>query len=218
MKMNEIEIEKQSFDIQEVADNVIVCDNDSLNFTFEMIKAIRKHKQIIIEYWKNAKESAKKAYQDISSKEKEMLEVCETSEKLLKDKILKYKQTQDEKQKKLILQAENKQKNRVEEVLNEAINLESQGKYEEARLKLAESEKLERISLSLGLSKNQNKINTQNRFKCKVTDNKLVPCFFDGIEIREINTKKLLEIRKKTPEVKISGVEFYQDESVVIRL
>jgi len=215
--MNEIEIEKQSFDIQEVADNVIVCDNDSLNFTFEMIKAIRKHKQIIIEYWKNAKESTKKAYQDISSKEKEMLEVCETSEKLLKDKILKYKQTQDEKQKKLILQAENKRKNRVEEVLNEAINLESQGKYEEASLKLAESEKLERISLSLDLSKNQNKINTQKRFKCKVTDNKLVPCFFDGIEIREINTKKLLEIRKKTPEVKIPGVEFYQDENLVIR-
>lgn len=175
MKMNEIEIEKQSFDIQEVADNVIVCDNDSLNFTFEMIKAIRKHKQIIVEYWKNAKESAKKAYQDISSKEKEMLEVCETSEKLLKDKILKYKQTQDEKQKKLILQAENERKNQVEEALNEAINLESQGKYEEASLKLAESEKLERISLALDLSKNQNKINTQKRFKCKVTDNKLVP-------------------------------------------
>ena len=215
--MNEIEIEKQSFDIQEVADNVIVCDNDSLNFTFEMIKAIRKHKQIIIEYWKNAKESAKKAYQDISSKEKEMLEVCENSEKLLKDKILKYKQTQDEKQKKLILQAENERKNKLEEVLNEAINLENQGKYEEASLKLAESEKLERISLSLDLSKNQNKINTQKRFKCKVTDNKLVPCFFDGIEIREINTKKLLEIRKKAPEVKIPGVEFYQDENLVIR-
>ena len=215
--MNEIEIKKQSFDIQEVADNVIVCDNDSLNFTFEMIKAIRKHKQIIIEYWKKAKESTKKAYQDISSKEKEMLEVCETSEKLLKDKILKYKQTQDEKQKKLILQAENERKNQVEEALNEAINLESQGKYEEASLKLAESEKLERISLSLDLSKNQNKINKQKRFKCKVTDNKLVPCFFDGIEIREINTKKLLEIRKKTPEVKIPGVEFYQDENLVIR-
>ena len=170
--MNEIEIEKQSFDIQEVADSVIVCDNDSLNFTFEMIKAIRKHKQIIIEYWKNAKESAKKAYQDISSKEKEMLEVCENSEKLLKDKILKNKQTQDEKQKKLILQAENERKNQVEEALNEAINLENQGKYEEASLKLAESEKLERISLALDLSKNQNIINTQKRFKCKVTDNK----------------------------------------------
>ena len=94
----------------------------------------------------------------------------------------------------------------------------NKGKYEDASLKLAEAEKLERISLSLDLSKNQNKISTQKRFKCRVTDNKLVPCFFDGIEIREINTKKLLEIRKKAPEVKIPGVEFYQDESVVIRL
>ena len=29
--MNEIEIEKQSFDIQEVVDNVIVCDDDWTN-------------------------------------------------------------------------------------------------------------------------------------------------------------------------------------------
>lgn len=215
--MNEVEIKKQSFDIQEVADTITIFDDESLNFTFDVIRAIRKHKEIIVEYWKNAKESAKKAYQDISLKEKEMLEICDVSEKLLKDKILKYKQIQDEKQKELILQAENERKNQVEEVLNEAVNLENQGKYKEAELKLAESEKLKRISLSLDLSQNENKINTQKRWKCKVTDNKLVPCFFNGIEIREINTKKLLEIKRKNPEVKIPGVEFYKDENLIIR-
>ena len=58
----------------------------------------------------------------------------------------------------------------------------------------------------------------QKRFKCKVTDNKLVPCFFNEVEIREINTKKLLEIRKENPDVKIPRVKFYHDESVVIKL
>ena len=76
---------------------------------------------------------------------------------------------------------------------------------------------MKRINLSLDLHQKENKISTQKRFKCKVTDNKLVPCFFDGIEIREINTKKLLEIKRKNSQVEIPGVEFYKEENLIIR-
>lgn len=215
--MNKIELQKQSLNIEEVSDNMVICDKESLKFTFEIIKDIRKQKERIIEYWKNTKESAKKVYQAISNKEKEMLEVCENSEKLLKEKILTYKQKQEKRQKKLIAQAENSRKNQLKNILAETPELEKQGKCEEAERKLAESEKPKRINLSLDLFSKENKITTQKRWKCKVTDNKSVPCFFDGIEIREINTKKLLEVRKKTPEVTISGVEFYTEENLIIR-
>lgn len=215
--MNKIELQKQSLNIEEVSDNVVICDHESLKFTFEIIKAIRKQKERIIEYWKNTKESAKKAYQAISNKEKEMLEICENSEKLLKEKILTYNQRQEKRQKELIDQAEDSRKNQLKNILAEASELEKQGKYKEAERKLAESEKLKRINLSLDLFSKENKITTQKRWKCKVTDNKSVPCFFDGIEIREINTKKLLEVRKKDPEVTIPGVEFYTEENLIIR-
>lgn len=199
--------------IEEVSDNTGICDDESLKFTFEIIKAIRKQKERIIEYWKNTKESAKKAYQAVLNKEKEMLEICENSEKLLKEKILTYNQRQKE----LLNQGENSRKNQLKNILAETSELEKQGKYEEAERKLAESEKLKRINLSLDLFSKENKITTQKRWKCKVTDNKSVPCFFDGIEIREINTKKLLEVRKKDPEVTIPGVEFYTEENLIIR-
>ena len=119
---------------------------------------------------------------------------------------------------KLIDQAEIERKRQIKKVLSEALNLKIRGKCEESKLKFAELEKLERAKLSLNLHKSQNKINTQKRFKCKVTDNKLVPCFFNEVEIREVNTKKLLEIRKENPGVEIPGVKFYQDESVIIKL
>lgn len=215
--MNKIELQKQSLNIEEVSDNMVMCDDESLKFTFEIIKAIRKQKERIIEYWKNTKESAKKAYQAISNKEKEMLEICENSEKLLKEKILTYNQRQEKRQKELIDRAEDSRKNQLKNILAEAFELEKQGKYKEAERKLAESEKLKRINLSLDLFSKENKITTQKRWKCKVTDNKSVPCFFDGIEIREINTKKLLEVRKKDPEVTIPGVEFYTEENLIIR-
>ena len=181
--MNEIEMKKQSFDIQKVSNEIEISDIESLGVVFEILKALKKHKENITNYWKSAKESAKKTYQDIVFKEKQMINVCENSEK----------------------------------VLNEALNLKIRGKCEESKLKFAELEKLERAKLSLDLNKSPNKINTQKRFKCKVTDNKLVPCFFNEVEIREINTKKLLEIRKENPDIEIPGVKFYIEENLVIR-
>lgn len=63
----------------------------------------------------------------------------------------------------------------------------------------------------------QDGIITQKRWQVRITDNESVPAFFNGIEIREINTKKLSEIRKENPNVKIPGVEFYQRENIVIK-
>lgn len=216
--MNEIEMKKQSFDIQRVSNEIEISDSENLGVVFEILKAVKKQKENITSYWKSAKELAKKTYQDILFKEKQMLNICENSEKILKNKILKYKQIQSVVCQKLIDQAEIERKRQIKKVLSEALNLKIRGKCEESKLKFAELEKLERAKLSLNLHKSQNKINTQKRFKCKVTDNKLVPCFFNEVEIREVNKKKLLEIRKENPGVEIPGVKFYQDESVIIKL
>ena len=215
--MNEIEMKKQSFDIQKVSNEIEISDSESLSIVFEILKAVKKHKENITNYWKSAKESAKKTYQNILFKEKQMINVCENSEKVLKDKILSYKQIQAIRYQKLINQAEIERKNQIKKVLSEALNLKIRGKCEESKLKFAELEKLERAKLLLDLNKSPNKINTQKRFKCKVTDNKLVPCFFNEVEIREINTKKLLEIRKENPDIEIPGVKFYIEENLVIR-
>lgn len=215
--MNEIEIKRQSFSIQETADNLIVRDNESLQNAIEIIKAIRKQKEIIAYYWKNAKESTKKAYQEISNKEKEMIDICEKNERILKNRILDYMKCQKEKQKSLINQAKKERESQIENLLKEAIIFESKGDLEQFEYKLDQAEKLENIDLSLDSNLKETKITTQKRWKCRITDNKSVPAFFNGVEIREINTKKLLEIRKLNPNVKIPGVEFYQSENIVIK-
>ncbi len=114
-----------------------------------------------------AKESAKKSYQEILCKEKEMFESYEKSEKVLKDKILNYKQIQNKKRKKLINQAEFERKNQIERALNEAIKLESEVKYKQSQIKFNEAEKLERINLSLNSCPQNNKISTQKDFRSK---------------------------------------------------
>ena len=58
----------------------------------------------------------------------------------------------------------------------------------------------------------------QERTKCEIVNNKLVPSFFKGLEIREINTKKILEIKHKNPEINIPGIKFYKEKSVAVRI
>lgn len=215
--MNEIEIKKQSLSIQETADNLIVRDNESLQNAIEIIKAIRKQKEIIAYYWKNAKESTKKAYQEISNKEKEMIDICEKNERILKNRILDYMKCWKEKQKSLINQAKEQRESQIENLLKDAIIFESKGDLEQFKDKLNQAEKLESIDLSLDSNIKENKITTQKRWKCRIIDNKSVPAFFNGVEIREINLRNLIEIRKKIPGVKIPGVEFYQSENLIIR-
>ena len=58
--MNEIEMKKQSFDIQRVSNEIEISDSESLGVVFEILKAVKKHKENITSYWKSAKALAKK--------------------------------------------------------------------------------------------------------------------------------------------------------------
>ena len=78
--MNEMEIKKKSNDIRSLTENAIIKNRDNLEEALEMLKTIKKHKTMIVEYWKEAKESAKKTYQNIVSKERQMLDICEKCE------------------------------------------------------------------------------------------------------------------------------------------
>ena len=88
--MDKMEIKKKSNDIRSLTENAIIKNRDNLEEALEMLKTIKKHKTMITGYWKEAKESAKKTYQNIVSKERQMLDICERCETELKDKVLKY--------------------------------------------------------------------------------------------------------------------------------
>jgi len=213
----ESEINKQSLALQDIIDDLIVNNSVDLENAVNMVRAIKKHKDIIIEYWREAKESAKKTYHEISSKEKSMLNICDSAEKSIRDKITRYNLLKKACRDEMIHQANKEKTLLIKHILDEAKECQDHGDLQEAEEKFSQAEKLQNIEISLSEKSCIKGITTQKRFKCRVTDNKLVPCFFDGVEIREINTKKLLEIRKENPSIQIPGVEFYQEEILMIR-
>ena len=152
---------------------------------------------MIADYWKEAKESAKKTYQNIVSKERQMLDICERCETELKDKILKYDMLKKSHENKLLKEADRDRMFEVQELLEEAKVLEERGNLSRAEEKFKLAEKLAHVKISFDKEKYLKGLLFQERTKCEIVNNKLVPPFFKGLEIREVNTKKILEIKHK---------------------
>ena len=216
--MDEMEIKKRSSDIQNLSENAVVQNRNDLEDALEMLKTIKKHKTMIADYWKEAKESAKKTYQNIVSKERQMLDICERCETELKDKVLKYDMLKKSYENKLLREANRDKFVEVQKLLEEAEALQRKGDLPKAEEKFKLAKKLNNMRISFDKEKYLKGLLFQERTKCEIVDNKLVPSFFKGLEIREVNTKKILEIKRENPEIDIPGIKFYKEKSVAIRV
>ena len=216
--MDKMEIKKKSSDIQNFSENAVVQNRSDLEDALEMLKTIKKHKTMITDYWKEAKESAKKTYQNIVSKERQMLDICERCETELKDKVLKYDMLKKSYENKLLREANRDKFVEVQKLLEEAEALQRKGDLPKAEEKFKLAKKLNNMRISFDKEKYLKGLLFQERTKCEIVDNKLVPSFFKGLEIREVNTKKILEIKRENPEIDIPGIKFYKEKSVAIRV
>ncbi len=216
--MDKMEIKKKSSDIQNFSENAVVQNRSDLEDALEMLKTIKKHKTMITDYWKEAKESAKKTYQNIVSKERQMLDICERCETELKDKVLKYDMLKKSYENKLLRKANRDKFVEVQKLLEEAEALQRKGDLPKAEEKFKLAKKLNNMKISFDKEKYLKGLLFQERTKCEIIDNSLVPTFFKGIELREVNTKKILEIKHENPEIDIPGIKFYKEKSVAIRI
>jgi hypothetical protein len=215
--MDENVINQQSLTIYDAAKDLVLQTQDDFIETSEILKAVKRQRDKIIEYWKGAKTLAYQAYKGILTREKDMLKVCDDAEKNLKSKILEFQILQRKRVLEICENADKSRKAEAEKLLDEAILFQANGDEKSAEEKLKEAESLENLPISISLPKSSNGVTIQKRWSVKITDLNADPAFWGEIEIREINTKKLLDIRKLNPNVKIPGVEFYQAETVVIR-
>lgn len=89
--MSEPEIRKVSKAIYNFSQEISIQSRADLSIAVKILKSMKNHRKKIVEFWQDAKEAAKKAYKEICLKEKEMLEICDETEKILKNEILCYK-------------------------------------------------------------------------------------------------------------------------------
>ena len=217
-RLNEFEIKQNTTEFSNQAVCLDIKNSADYKKVLEILKSIKAQRKNIILYWREAKENSRKSYKAIVAKEKEMLMLCDEAEKILKEKILNYRKIEEERQLNERIKAERLKNAEVENLIEQAIVCEETGDKISAEMKIMQAEMVSSLNQKSSPDiPHVEGVSSQKRWKCRITDNKLVPAFFNNVEIRQVNTKKILELRRQEPNIKIPGVEFYQDEIIAIR-
>ena len=178
----------------------------------DILKDIKARIKAVKDYWKEPKAAAQAAHKTLVDREKQMLKPLEDAEGTVKKTMLAYT---------------TEQRRIAEEAAREALEeharltalvelAEQQGDADSAAfmrdmMDTEEPQQVQPTATSKGVS-------VRTTWKARVTDPKLVPAYFDGYELREINVTALNGLaRQYEGRLNIPGVEFYRDETLSVR-
>lgn len=190
--------------------------DEDIKVATDFIRGLRTVEKEVANYFKEPKADAFKIHRSISGLEKEILEPLKETDKMIRKSMVDY---ENEKQRIIREQLRAEEKRREEEaerLLKEAEKHRADGDQftgivkEETAMELLETpeiktEKVENLSVV-------------KTWKARVTDRNKVPVSVNGMEIRPIDMKALNALaRTSKGEMKIEGVEFYEETSTRIR-
>ena len=217
----EQDLGREVSDIEQKAMNVVIATEDDYRFAGEITKSVKQMQKKVTEYWEPMRSSAKKAYDDILSHKKEMLDPLVSAEKILKGKISDYiieserkKKEAEEAMKKIALQEANKK-------LEEAVELEKNGDAFAAEYALAEAEVYEEAA-SLGVSAQAQKLKAKGvsystTWEITEIDEQLVPVDINGMVLRPVDQSAIKAlIKASNGRISIPGVKYKEKKSVSI--
>ena len=197
-------------------------DSDlSYSAAAEFLKQIKSAQKKVKEYWEPLRVSAKRAYDDVLAKKKEMTEPIENAEKTLKRKMSDYTMEQQRRAREEEERLRREAQAEIDRKLEEAAKLEEQGDAAGADFAMAEAEVYDQYAAVVAVKPQQPKISgvsTSKTWKIKSIDASKVPVFFNGVELRPVDTAAVLRLIKSSKgQISIPGVEIAEDISMSVR-
>lgn len=216
--MDEITLKQRFRSMYEFSEEFSISTQVDLNNVITILKEVKKQRNQLAKYWQETKKPAKLAYDNIVAKEKEMTSICDEIEKNLKEKIMVYKAVLDKRLVEINTEAETLKQKKIKILSSEIKNDKTNGNIQEKDEKTRQLEILKHLGKYKPKEFNKFEgLSIQKRWSLKILKNELVPSFFKKMEIRNINIKKILELRKECPKIKIPGIEFFQENHLVVR-
>lgn len=179
----------------------------------DILKDIKARIKAVKDYWKAPKAAAQAAHKTLVDREKQMLKPYEFAEAQIKKDMLAYTTEQRRIAEEAARKAREEEQARLAALAAQA---EQQGDADSAAfmrdmMDTEEPQQVQPTAAAKGVS-------VRTTWKARVTDPKLVPAYFDGYELREINMTALNGLaRQYKGGLNIPGVEFYQDETLSVR-
>ena len=212
---NENEIVQESALIVTKADGILVDSPESCEMAVDFIKSIKSVSKKVAEFFAPMKTSAHKAWQAVVSREKEFVLPLETAEKNIRSKISNYNAG---------VEAHNREieRKRIEEeqrLLQERLDIQNALKNEGFQVEESDLPVISPVVVEQKISTRiPGSLSYRTDYNVMVYDEDKVPIMFEGVEIRPVDIKKLMEIaRKSNGNANIPGVAFEIVKKPVVR-
>lgn len=187
-----------------------------------LLKQVKAMQKKVKEYWEPLRVSAKKAYDNVLAKKKEMTDPIDGAEKILKRKMGDYTMEQERKAREEEERRRREAQAEIDRKLEEAAKLESQGDKTGSDFAMAEAEVYDQYASGVSVQAQRPKVSgvsTSKTWKIKSIDPSKVPIFFNGVELRPVDTAAVLRMVKSSKgQISIPGVEIEEDVVTSVRV
>ena len=205
--------------------SVSISNDAGYKYAGELLKQVKAMQKRIVDYWEPLRVSAKKSYDAVLARKKQMLDPVDKAEKALKAEMGRYTLEQQRKAEEERRRAEEEQRRLIREEMErklaEAASLEAQGNAQGADMAMAEAEVLDQIEVVQSVVEPEKPkvqgVSSQRSWSIRVSDESAVPVSIVGVVIRPVDEAAILRLVKATKgKIEIPGVEI--KEEVITRV
>ena len=203
----------------QTAKELTIATQDDYEKAGKYLVGIKTRTKQIQDYWKGPKEAANAAHKAVVEREKQMLAPLKEAEKIIKGTMLNYQAAVEKARREQEEALRRKQQEEVDRLLNQAAEAGASGDAQAEAIGMAMAEMVNDMPPAAQMdTPSATGTSVRKTWKARVTDPTAVPAYFNGLELRTINSAALNNIAKMTKgTAQIPGVEFYQEASLGVR-
>jgi len=196
-----------------------ITNTESYTAAAEFLKEIKQSASVVKETFKEMKESANKAHKAVCDKENTFLKPLSEAEIIVKNKVRIYVDILEQKKREEEARLRAEQQRAAEEQMKRAMELERNGKAEQAKAAYDTVTAFENLEPIVQTEKPQvSGISTQIAYEVVVTDETLIPAYLNGIELRQVNLSAIKALAKTSKgTIQIPGVKINKTNQINVR-
>ena len=216
-ELTESDVKQEALTVEQQAEAVQIATNADFENAATILKSIKSSKQKFIDFFAPAKAATNAAHKAVVANEKACITPCDKAESIIKRKMLTYSQKIEAERRATEEAARQKAQEESDRLLAEAAKAEKSGDSMAATVNMAMAEQVSGISPTVHTAIPKSGVSTKKIWKVRVTDEKAIPAYVNGICIRPVDERTIMQLHRMNPNVKIDGISFYQENTLAVR-
>lgn len=204
----------------EYATAIAIFNQQDYEQAAQYLVEVKRRAKAVKDYWAAPKASAKAAHQAIVDKEQSMLAPLAQSESIVKRKLAEYQASVEAERRQREQEARRLKQLEAERMLERAIGSEQSGDAVSAQQELAMAQMIEDmpVTVTAAVAPAPKGISLRNVWGVRIIDERAVPSYFQGMQLRGIDISALKAIaRSSQGTAQIPGVEFVRQVTISAR-